>query len=173
MSDNQPNPPAYNWSRFVERIDIKTEKKRIYDALTTPGGLEKWFLRKANFISTDGKKRNADQPVQKGDSYEWYWYGWDDSMAETGTVIEMNGADLFKFSFGKAGDVSFTIKTEENETIFELVQENIPVDESSRSNFHVGCLKGWAFYVTNLKSILEGGIDLRNRNVALRNMVNS
>ncbi len=76
-------------------------------------------------------------------------------------------------AFGKAGNVSIAIKDEQNEILVELVQENIPVDEYSKCYFHIGCLKGWNFFLANLKSILQGGIDLRNRNVALRNMVNS
>jgi hypothetical protein len=37
----------------------------------------------------------------------------------------------------------------------------------------MGCLGGWTFYLANLKSYLEGGVDLRNKNLALNNMVNS
>jgi hypothetical protein len=37
----------------------------------------------------------------------------------------------------------------------------------------VGCGEGWTFYLTNLKSILEGGVDLRNKEMKLKNVINS
>lgn len=173
MSDNNTNTSAFDWSRFVQRVNINADRKKIYRAWSTPAGIEQWFLRKAIFVGDNGKSRGAEQSVQKNDNYEWYWHGWDDSMVEKGTILEANGSDLFKFSFGKAGTVTVTIKTEQNETILELLQKNIPVDDPSKAYFHVGCTKGWVFYLANLKSILEGGIDLRNKNVELKNMVNA
>lgn len=34
-------------------------------------------------------------------------------------------------------------------------------------------LEGWTFYLTNLKSILEGGFNLRNKNNKLGDVVNT
>ena len=101
------------------------------------------------------------------------WYGWCDDVVEKGKILEANGKDFIKFTFGKAGIVNVQIKTEENETIVELTQEEIPVDEESKFNFYVGCGEGWTFYLANLKSILEGGIDLRNKNIKLTRVINS
>jgi len=36
----------------------------------------------------------------------------------------------------------------------------------------LGCASGWAFYLVNLKSIYEGGLDLRNKTPALKHMLN-
>ena len=55
----------------------------------------------------------------------------------------------------------------------ELTQEKIPLDEESKVNYHLGCMEGWTFYLANLKSILEGGIDLRNKNVNLTKVINA
>jgi hypothetical protein len=54
-----------------------------------------------------------------------------------------------------------------------LHQYNIPDDDESKALYFVGCGEGWTFYLANLKSILEGGIDLRNKNVSINNVVNS
>ena len=62
---------------------------------------------------------------------------------------------------------------DEGETIVELTQFNIELDDRSKSIFHVGCMQGWTFYLANLKSIMEGGIDLRNKNEKLKRMMNS
>jgi hypothetical protein len=69
--------------------------------------------------------------------------------------------------------VRIQIKTEEDTSIVELLQYDIPVDEKGKVNFHLGCAEGWVFYLANLKSVLEGGIDLRNKNEKFKKMINS
>ncbi len=171
MPDNQPS--AYDWGTFVKRVDIKNSPQKLYESWATQQGLENWFLRSAIFISPGGKTRGRDELIQAGDQYEWLWHGYDDSTVEKGTIIEANGKDKFKFSFGKAGTVTVLIKMEQNENIVELIQEDIPQDEQSKVYWHIGCSTGWVFYMANLKSKLEGGIDLRNKNIALKNMINA
>lgn len=39
--------------------------------------------------------------------------------------------------------------------------------------FFIECRKGWTFYMTNLKSILENGPDLRNKNIHIREVINA
>lgn len=163
----------YNWSQFTLRIPVQCDAATIYRNWTTRKGLEYWFLRKAEFKNTGGTIRADDEPVSLGDTYEWLWHGWGDEIMEKGTVLEMNGTDHFKFSFGKAGDVAITLLHENGENIVELTQDNIPTDEDGKVTWHIGCTKGWNFYLTNLKSLLEGGIDLRNRNEHLKDVLNS
>jgi uncharacterized protein YndB with AHSA1/START domain len=164
---------SYNWSQFTLRIPIKADREIIYRNWTAREGLEYWFLRKAEFKKPDGSLRENNEAVQVGDTYEWMWHGWSDEVMEKGKVLEMNGTDYFKFSFGKAGDVTIKLVQEDGEKIVELTQDNIPNDEEGKITWHIGCTKGWNFYLTNLKSLLEGGIDLRNRNEKLKDVINS
>lgn len=163
----------YNWSQFILRIPINADIETIHRNWTTTGGLEYWFLRKAEFKKKDGSLRANKESVKVSDTYEWLWHGYDDHSMEKGTVLEMNNRDHFKFSFGKAGNVTVRIIQEQKENIVELIQDQIPTDEQGQVNFHIGCTKGWNFYLTNLKSLLEGGVDLRNRNEGLKDVVNS
>lgn len=101
------------------------------------------------------------------------WWGCGDDTDEKGTVLEQNGKDQFKFSFGKAGDVTVSIIKLEGETIVELTQENIPTDDKGFQYYHLGCKGGWTFYLANLKAVLEGGIDLRNRNEKIGEVISS
>ena len=164
---------TYDWSRFVVRVSVNAAGKILYDAWATRAGIENWFLRLSEYKTPDGTLRNAKEQVQKGDTYKWLWHGWPDDTVEHGTILDCNGTDFIKFSFGKAGDCSVTIKKEEGETIVELVQDKIPTDEQGKHYWHLGCKTGWTFYFANLKSMLEGGIDLRNRNEQLKNVINS
>ena len=162
-----------DWSRFVTRINVKAPVSVLYNAWATRAGIESWFLRLSEYKSKEGKLRAEDEAVSTGDTYKWLWYGWPDETVEYGEILEQNGKDYFKFSFSKAGNCSVRIKKEEGENIVELQQENIPDDEAGKLQWHVGCKTGWTFYLANLKSILEGGIDLRNRNEKLQQVINS
>jgi hypothetical protein len=64
-------------------------------------------------------------------------------------------------------------KKKEGENIVELLQENIPTDEQGMHSWHLGCKTGSTFYLANLKSVLEGGIDLRNKSEKLQRVINS
>jgi hypothetical protein len=165
--------PNHDWTKFVLRIPVSADKQTIFNAWATPAGLESWFLRQAAFKNKNGDAVNEKELVNVGDTYHWLWHGWPDDVKENGSVLETNGKDKFKFSFGKAGNVTVTIKEEAGENIVELVQDEIPTDDASVIYYHLGCMKGWLFYMVNLKSILEGGIDLRNRRLDVKEVVNS
>ena len=162
---------TYDWSKFTLRVNVQASVQAIYDAWTTSELIELWFLKKAEMLNSDGILKDCFDAFQKEDSYTWWWFGFEDG--ETGTILEANGKDEFAFSFGKAGDCYIRIYEESEETIMELTQTNIPTDERSRHEFHLGCKMGWTFFLSNLKSILEGGIDLRNKNETLKRVINN
>ena len=164
---------SYDWSRFSVRININASTEKLYRAWATRSGMEHWFLRLSEYKNPGGAVRGNDELVDKGDSYKWLWHGWPDEMVEYGEVTDCNGKDLFKFSFGKAGNCTVRIYREQNETVVELVQENIPTDEEGKYNWHVGCKTGWTFFLANMKSLYEGGPDLRNKNVKLQQVLNA
>ena len=162
-----------DWSKFSLKIYINTPMQKVYDAWTTRANLENWFLRKAEFKKPDGILIVNNDMIQKGDTYEWLWHGHPDTTAEHGVVTEANGKDRFQFIFGKAGTVTVQLKDMGDCTEMVLTQDNIPTDEQSKMNYHVGCSTGWTFYFANIKSILEGGLDLRNKNSSYSNVINS
>ena len=163
----------YDWSRFVTRISVKAPGEKLYWCWATREGMEYWFLRLSEFKNPDGTLRANNESVQKGDTYTWRWHGWNDETTEYGTILDCNGTNSLKFSFGKAGDCLVTIKNEDGENIVELLQNNIPTDEQGMHYWHLGCKTGWTFYLANLKSLMEGGIDLRNKNERIQRVINS
>ena len=163
----------FNWTTFTTRIPVNAPVEKLYWCWATREGIEFWFLRMSEYKTPSGDLRKDNEPVQTGDSYRWRWYGWPDEVTEEGVILDCNAKDFFKFSFGKAGNVTVTLKEEQGENIVELLQDEIPTDDKSIEYYHLGCMKGWLFYLVNLKSILEGGLDLRNRKVELTNVVNS
>ena len=163
----------HDWSRFTQRINVNAPQEKLYNAFATREGMESWFLRLCEYKKINGSVLQNNEQVHPHDIYKWLWHGWPDTMVETGEFLQANGKDKLQFIFGKAGTVTIKIYQAENENIVELIQEHIPADEESKFNFHVGCSNGWVFYLANLKSIMEGGIDLRNRNVNLNAVLNA
>ncbi|MEN9569674.1 MAG: hypothetical protein RL172_905 [Bacteroidota bacterium] len=163
----------YTWSHFVTRIAVNAPAEKLYRLWATRAGIEYWFLRMGEFTSPDGSLRAAGELVQKNDVYRWRWHGWSDEVTEEGAILQCNGSNQLQFSFGKAGNCTVSIKEELGYTMVELIQENIPDDELGKHYWHLGCKTGWTFYLANLKSLCEGGIDLRNKDERLQNVVNA
>lgn len=154
-----------DWSRFTKRIGINASVEDIFDAWTSQENIEKWFLSSAEF-----SHRNRKDIIRKGDTYVWKWHA-SDFVAE-GEVLFNNEKDHLEFTF-LGCTVSVKVFEEAGENLLEIAQYDIPLDDESRMNLFAGCSRGWTFYATNLKSILEGGIDLRNKNEKLSDVVNT
>jgi hypothetical protein len=90
-----------------------------------------------------------------------------------GTILEANGTNLIQFTFEGDCIVDVQLTEQSGYTIIALTQRNIPTDDNSKKNVRLGCSNGWAFYLTNLKSVYEGGVDLRNIDENLTVMINN
>jgi uncharacterized protein YndB with AHSA1/START domain len=163
----------YNWREFVKRITVRAQPSVIYNAWTTQEGLESWFLSLAQFTTPDGTLRKKSERIQQGDRYKWMWFGYDDTFAEEYKILSVNGKDRFEFVFSGGCLVTVTVHQEDGENICELKQTMLMDDESEQRHFFIECGKGWTFYMTNLKSILEGGVDLRNKNKNIQQVINA
>ena len=164
---------TYNRKQFTKRIPIKASAKAIYAAWTTQQGLESWFLRIAQFTKAENTLRRKNSHTEAGDIYKWLWYGYDDTVVEEREILSANGWDLLKFCFSGGCIVTVSIKQEGAETICELVQDMPMEDADEQRHFYIECGKGWGFYMANLKSVLEGGLDLRNKNLHLKEVINA
>ena len=150
------------WTQFTITADINTEDVRsVYLAFTTPQGLESWFLRTADFYTLPKRQREKTEQINKEDIYEWQWYGYEE--VETGQILDINLIDFLKFTFSGGSEVSVTFKSVKDLTIVELTQKYIPEENDLSKNLYVQCQIGWTFYLANLKSVVEGGVDLRNK----------
>ena len=150
-----------DWTTFTKRITVNASQEDIYKAWTTQHGIESWFLRSSEF--TKNKiLRGRNEFTQTGDE-----------TVQIGEILETNGVDVFSFTFHEPMVVSVRIFEEHSFNICELIQTSIPLNEDSRKNYFVGCGEGWTFYLTNLKSVLEGGLDLRNKDENIKSVLNS
>nr|WP_294790210.1 SRPBCC domain-containing protein [uncultured Mucilaginibacter sp.] len=161
----------FDWTSFTKRIAVKASLKTIYNAWTQSGELKKWFLERAEFYNESNNLLAPDEPVMGGCSYKWYWYLFADPMP--GMIKAVNGKDFIQFTFEGDCLVDVNLTVNGDYTVIELRHYNIPTDDRSKKYVRLGCSNGWAFYLTNLKSIYEGGIDLRNKDENLTVMINN
>ncbi|MNU91052.1 hypothetical protein D3C71_809330 [compost metagenome] len=161
----------FDWTQFTKRIAVKSDLATVYNAWTKSEELEKWFLSKAVFYTAENEKVSSSANISAACRYEWNWYA--QNYFEQGTVTEANGTDFFEFTFAGNCKVGIKLKQEKDSILVELTQKEIPLDDDSKANIRLGCAFGWTFYLINLKSILEGGIDLRNKDTELAGVVNN
>jgi uncharacterized protein YndB with AHSA1/START domain len=162
---------TFNWASFTRKIAVKAKLATIYDAWANPAEIEKWFLSKANYYDANRHRLNRSENFEKGHTYEWSWFNHD--ITENGSIKLANGKDRIQFSFAGSCLVDIKLTAQKEYVIVELSQKNIPTDEESREKIRLGCDSGWSFYLVNLKSVYEGGHDLRNKLPAFKGMVNS
>lgn len=160
----------FNWTKFTRRIAIKSQLSKIYHAWTRATEIEKWFLSNADFFNSDKNLVDKNINIEKEFSYEWHWYLYD--SVEHGNITEANGRDFIQFTFEKS-IVDVKLTEQGGYVIVELTQKDIPTDDESKENIRIGCASGWSFYLVNLKSVYEGGLDLRNKDISLTPMVNN
>ena len=161
----------FDWTQFTKRIAIKAPMQTLYDAWTKSAELERWFLKTAKFINSDGSIAEENSSARAGQNYEWSWYLY--PITETNKVIIANGKDHFQFVFAGQCTVDVKLTEQFEHTVVELTQSGIPTDDASMKDIRIGCSSGWSFYFVNMKSIYEGGLDLRSKDERLRPMVNN
>lgn len=153
------------------KILVKTSMNDVYRAWTSSGELERWFAKKATFFGPDRQVMPPGEVAGTGSKYQWSYYLQDE--VENGKIWEANGKDFVAFSF--AGDCRVEVKMHEkyNWIVVELSMKDIPTDEISKQEIRLNYYKKWSFYLVNLKSVLEGGLDLRNKDENFKPMVNN
>lgn len=154
-----------------KKIAVKAPPATIYAAWTKAEELEKWFLAEVKFLDQNNNLISKQAPAATGYSYEWKWYIYEDIMP--GKITDANGKDFFQFTFEGECVVDVKLTMKGDYTVVELTQQNIPTDDNSKQFIRLGCASGWSFYLVNLKSVYEGGLDLRNKDEQLQLMINN
>jgi uncharacterized protein YndB with AHSA1/START domain len=156
----------YDWTRFERQIFINADQRTVFRAWAVPEEIVKWFIATAEYVSVDHTPRRANDVVAAGDTYHWEWH---QDLSTRGTVLEVVENEKLVFTFGdkQPGADEKTIVTvevlplEDGVTLLRLVQENMADTPSAHVSWHMQCNLGWSFFMTNLKGLLEFGVDLR------------
>ena len=141
-------PKPYDWTQFRLKILIAAPPSKLFAAWTNDRIVSKWFTVKT-----------VIEPKKNGRIY-FEWLGGDEMEAK---VLGMTENRRFHFPFGKHNEqVEISIKKAPGGSVCELHQFNIRTTPKDKVAMHMGCKEGWTFFLTNLKSFLEHGIDLRS-----------
>ncbi len=159
----------FNMNSFHHSIYLNKPVSEVYKYAATPDGFTKWFIGESEFISGGGKRRGKDEIVAAGDNYTFRWLAKD--LSVTGEVLRVSDNSSILFTFGSSFIVTITVKEDNDRTLFTLTQE---YSKSAEPNefAHINCCVCWAFFVTNLKSVLEYGNDLRETQANSEELVN-
>ncbi len=151
--------PAIEWTRFRNWLVIEATPDRVFRAWATSGGMESFFVEAMQFRSVDGSLRGTDDIAKQGDTYAWRW---DSGRASAGSVLAVANGRTITYTFG---DCKFRIEVHpyKGGTLLELEQFDMANDEETRMHVHTNCRTAWAYFMTNLKAVLEHGIDVRDK----------
>ncbi|MCY3412836.1 MAG: SRPBCC domain-containing protein [Candidatus Heimdallarchaeota archaeon] len=156
---------SYSWDHFKRKVYIKAPLDEVYRAISTADGLVTWFIKNAEYTKNNGEIRQGDVGIQVGDQYYWRWH---QNLETRGIVLKIVPQSLIEFTFGKKSKdseenvvVRFEVDYKDGETIFSITQDNMGGELSDQALYHLSCNMGWSFFMTNMKAVLEYGIDLR------------
>lgn len=151
---------AYDWSRFHVHMYYLAPLDEVFRRFSTGAGLASFYIAEAEHTAPDGTRRGDDEPFQAGDTYHWrYLHDFDHG----GTIEAMEPNRLVRFTFGDA-KVEVRFRTvEDGATEVALHQTNCPTEDPGRAWMHLNCRSCWIYFLTNLRSVLHHGVDLRDR----------
>ena len=150
-----------DFKKFIQRIYISKNSGYVYNMWANNELIEKWYVKSASYYSSNGSIRNRKDNFEAGDTYLWEWV---DGTILNGKILEADKKENIKFTFGNDVIVSVNLRDIGGRTLVELIQEQNMDDPEMNFSNYMACLPGWVFYLNNLKSLCEGGIDLREEN---------
>jgi uncharacterized protein YndB with AHSA1/START domain len=137
-----------------QRYYYDADPNVVFKALTKPKKLVKWFLEDAKIKPKEGSS---------------YTFTWGDGMSHTGRVekavpdrfLVLSWPDTIKGKVYKT-QAAFTLTKKGKGTLLEVAHTGFK--EGPDWVWLYGAIQsGWAYYLTNLKSVLGEGVDLRSR----------
>ncbi len=148
-------------SKFTKRIRIKCLPEEAFEKWVTVEGLQSWFLTRAEFSSGERAEAGASFNLE-----------WAEGTKDRGEITVLVQPANFEFSwYDGQGRVRVHFSPVDTGTLIELTHTVASMGEQHLEEY-VDCRDGWTFYLANLKSVIEGGLDLRETNVDLPGLVN-
>jgi uncharacterized protein YndB with AHSA1/START domain len=153
------NPEEYDWTEFSITFYYPVPVDVAYACWATSAGLESFFIDDAAFRDAGGRRRKPDELVTAGDRYHWSWRH--DFRVE-GEIRSAEEDSFVEFTFGSMlCRVTFEPAAGSTAKV-HLRQSAISRDAAGQVMGHLNCRSCWVFFMTNLKSVLLTGTDLRD-----------
>jgi len=150
------------------RVYVNAPMDRVYKSWATVAGLERWLTARARMLSPEGRDLGREGPAEEGGRYSWTRA---DGTREDGTFVEVDNSMLLRFTFGK--DVVVKVQlTLTSKGVLVDVHQHAQRSDAENLALALAHSSRWTFYLANLKSVLEGGADLRDARPDVEGLVN-
>ncbi len=149
---------AYDWSQFHLRMYYLAPLADVFRRFATARGLESFFIYAAEHTSAEGAQRAPDEVVQAGDRYHWQYVH---DYAHPGEFLRVEKDQLVAFTFGSM-QVQIAFQQVGEAVEVHLHQTGCALVDPARAWQHLNCRSCWIYFLTNLRSVLAGGDDLRD-----------
>lgn len=139
----------------IHQYYIKAPSAKVFKAISDNKELTRWFLAKASLDK------------EKGGDYKFTWQG---GYTESGKVLDYVPGKRLSLSWPGYWKkrllgwtrATFTVENRGKGTLLKLRHSGYGSSEAWIWNYAL-THAGWSYYLTNLKSVLERGSDLRSR----------
>lgn len=149
---------TYNWTTFTVHTIYRSTRDAVWRAWATPAGLESFFIREATVTAHNGERRAKDSSVCAGDAYHWrFWHDFE----LRGQILAVTPGDSLTFTFGSM-ETNVSLHDLNGAVEVALRQSNCRSDPEGSSEDHLNCRSCWVYFMTNLKSVIDTGHDLRD-----------
>jgi hypothetical protein len=144
---------------FTLAISIYASTQSIIEAWTSPEMLEMWLY---NTVT------NPDTQVLEGYSIEGSWKASTTEFKEKGLVTLLLVEKATWSIHWDYGTTDVEVKEIAGDNVLQI---HVTLADQDSTNLESLKMR-WHFYLCNLKSVLEGGLDLRNKNPELKHLIN-
>jgi len=159
-----PRDDAFQAGTFNGRIHVQAHTARVFEAWATGPGLSRWLLGSSEFRAPGAAAARADAVARSGDDFRWTFQA---GRCVEGHVLAAEWPGEIELAFDPGGSCRVSLAAEGDGTLVEVVHLGLG-DPAARLDWSTA----WTFFLTNLKSVLEGGADLRETDPARGQTVN-
>ena len=134
-------------------IFVHASPSRVFGAITRPELLTRWFMDRASIS------------LQKGGSYSFAWEG---GPTHTGRIVDFARGKRITLTWQwprmehlAVTKLRLTVEPKAGGTVLRFTHSGFLVGRPW-DDLYEGAIRGWTYFMLNLKSVLETGHDLRS-----------
>jgi uncharacterized protein YndB with AHSA1/START domain len=148
-----------DWTTFDLYVAIDAKPSTIMNSWSTINGMESFFVQMMRITGPDSAELDPDAKARPGDRFVWRW---DSGRRIAGEYLQTEARNEVRFTFGES-KVSIMARPYKTGSLLRLRQYDIPDTEQARMHIYGNCRAAWVYFLTVLKTLLEHGIDARDK----------
>jgi uncharacterized protein YndB with AHSA1/START domain len=159
MRGKQVAPGKNDWTAFDLYVAIDAKPSTIMSAWSTINGMESFFVQMMRITGPDGAELEPGAEARPGDRFVWRWHN---GRRVSGEYLQPTTKNEVQFTFVDS-KISVMAQPYKTGSLLRLRQYDIPDTEEARMHIYNNCRAAWVYFLTVLKTLLEHGIDGRDK----------